>query len=86
MGTLSSKLEERIPLKPIKEAALHKQVPVHKHAFWYYMGGVSLFFFIVQIIKYFGTYVLDFMDLLCFFATNATFSEIDLLNKLTTIK
>ena len=50
MGTLSSKFEERIPLKPIKEAALHKQVPVHKHAFWYYMGGVSLFFFIVQVV------------------------------------
>lgn len=50
MGNLSSKLEERIPLAPLKEAALHKQVPIHKHAFWYYMGGVSLFFFIVQVV------------------------------------
>ncbi|MBI4552727.1 MAG: cytochrome bc complex cytochrome b subunit [Candidatus Latescibacteria bacterium] len=45
-----SKLEERLPLAPLKEAALHKQVPIHKHAFWYYMGGISLFFFLVQMV------------------------------------
>lgn len=50
MGTLLSKFEERLPLAPLKEAALHKQVPIHKHAIWYYMGGVSLFFFIVQMV------------------------------------
>jgi cytochrome b6 len=48
MANLSSKLEERIPLAPIKEAALHKQVPIHKHSLWYYMGGISLFFFLIQ--------------------------------------
>ena len=28
----------------------HKEVPVHKHSVWYYMGGISLFLFIVQIV------------------------------------
>lgn len=27
----------------------HKQVPVHRHTIWYYMGGVTLFLFIVQV-------------------------------------
>jgi len=26
----------------------HKQVPQHKHSVWYYWGGLSLFFFLVQ--------------------------------------
>ncbi len=29
----------------------HKTVPVHKHSIWYYMGGVTLFLFIVQAIS-----------------------------------
>ena len=28
-----------------------KKVPIHHHTIWYYMGGVSLFLFIVQVIS-----------------------------------
>ncbi|MEE2994598.1 MAG: cytochrome bc complex cytochrome b subunit [Gemmatimonadota bacterium] len=48
MGNWSSKFEERIPIGPLIEVAAHKEVPIHKHSLWYYMGGISLFFFIVQ--------------------------------------
>lgn len=27
----------------------HKQVPVHRHSIWYYMGGVALFLFFIQL-------------------------------------
>ena len=30
--------------------ARHKTVPEHAHSFWYYWGGISLFFFVVQVI------------------------------------
>jgi cytochrome b6 len=30
------------------EFAKHKTVPVHSQAFWYYWGGLSLFFFVIQ--------------------------------------
>jgi hypothetical protein len=30
--------------------AAHKIVPEHRHAFWYYWGGLSLFFFLVQVL------------------------------------
>lgn len=28
----------------------HKRVPVHRHSAWYYLGGVALFLFIVQVV------------------------------------
>lgn len=51
---LFSKLEhwidERFDLTPVKQFIEHKKVPIHKHTLWYYMGGVTLFLFIVQVI------------------------------------
>jgi len=41
-------LDERLGLDEIIEFASHKTVPQHKHSFWYYWGGISLFFFMVQ--------------------------------------
>ena len=41
-------VDERLGLTELAAFARHKQVPVHKHSFWYYWGGLSLFFFIVQ--------------------------------------
>ncbi|MCB9496301.1 MAG: cytochrome b N-terminal domain-containing protein [Fibrobacteria bacterium] len=41
-------LDERLGLSPILELALKKRVPDHKHSFWYYWGGITLFFFIVM--------------------------------------
>lgn len=40
--------DDRLGLSDIIAFARHKTVPDHKHTFWYYWGGISLFFFIVQ--------------------------------------
>ena len=42
-------LEERLPLAQVQEAARHKTVPVHRYTVFYYLGGMTLFFFLVQI-------------------------------------
>lgn len=43
-------LRERLPIDETL-AFLHKKtVPRHKHSFWYIFGGLSLFFFIIQIV------------------------------------
>ncbi len=41
-------VDERLGLGEVLAFARHKQVPVHKHSFWYYWGGISLFLFLVQ--------------------------------------
>jgi cytochrome b6 len=41
-------LDERLGLTEIKNLANHKQVPDHRHSFWYYWGGITLFLFIVM--------------------------------------
>jgi len=41
-------VDERLGLADIIEFASKKTVPEHKHSFWYYWGGISLFFFVVQ--------------------------------------
>ncbi len=40
---------ERLPLDAIQAAIDHKTVPQHRHSFWYYLGGMTLFFFGVQV-------------------------------------
>lgn len=42
-------LDERVPLTTIVEFLSRKTVPRHKHSFWYFFGGLTLFFFAVQI-------------------------------------
>jgi len=44
-------LDERFDLTPIKKLITHKKVPIHNHSVWYYMGGISLFLFIVQVLS-----------------------------------
>ncbi|MCX7872590.1 MAG: cytochrome bc complex cytochrome b subunit [Verrucomicrobiae bacterium] len=41
-------LDERVGLNELVEFAKKKTVPEHKHTFWYYWGGISLLFFIIQ--------------------------------------
>lgn len=41
-------LDRRLGLSPILAVALKKRVPEHKHSFWYYWGGITLFFFVVM--------------------------------------
>ncbi len=33
----------------MQAAIAHKTVPMHRHSFWYYLGGMTLFFFGVQV-------------------------------------
>ena len=43
-------LEERFDLEGLRKFALGKSVPVHKHSIWYFLGGTSLFLFVVQLV------------------------------------
>ncbi len=43
-------LDERFNISPFLDFMKHKQVPIHKHSVWYYMGGVALFLFMVQVL------------------------------------
>jgi len=43
-------LDARYNITPIRNFIEHKKIPVHKHSLFYYLGGISLFLFIVQVI------------------------------------
>lgn len=42
-------MDERYGLQPLVEFARHKTVPRHRHDWMYYFGGLTLFFFMVQV-------------------------------------
>ncbi len=42
-------LHERFDLEPLIAFMEHKKVPVHRQMIWYYLGGVTLFLFTVQV-------------------------------------
>lgn len=43
-------LHERLPVVSVKSFLKQKLVPQHKHSFWYFFGGLTLFFFFVQVV------------------------------------
>lgn len=43
-------IDERVELRDLIEFMGKKYVPVHEHSVWYYLGGVSLFLFIIQVL------------------------------------
>jgi cytochrome b6 len=43
-------IDDRFDLTPVRNLLLHKKVPEHRHSVWYYMGGVTLFLFLVQLL------------------------------------
>lgn len=43
--------DQRLGLTELQAFAKHKTVPQHEHSFWYYWGGLSLLFFIVQVVS-----------------------------------
>jgi cytochrome b6 len=47
---IESWLDERISLGPLRQAVLHKTVPLHRYSVFYYLGGMTLFFFGVQVV------------------------------------
>jgi cytochrome b6 len=55
-GKLWSWLDQRIGLADLEKLARKKQVPVHRHGVWYYLGGMTLFLFLVQVVT--GTLLL----------------------------
>src|SRR5512143_3229006 len=48
--TLHAWLDERLSIAALQEFATHKTVPVHRYAAIYYLGGMTLFFFLVQVL------------------------------------
>ena len=51
-GPLWRWFDERFDLAALERFARHKEVPVGKHSLlWYFLGGLTLFFFVVQILS-----------------------------------
>jgi cytochrome b6 len=48
-GPLLGWLDDRIGFSILGPLMKKKEVPIHKHSFWYYIGGMALFLFILQI-------------------------------------
>ena len=42
-------LRDRIGLDELRHLAEKKEIPVHRHTFWYYWGGMTLFLFGIQV-------------------------------------
>jgi cytochrome b6 len=42
-------LWNRLPLGPVVDELAHKTVPVHRYSVFYYLGGMTLFFFMIQV-------------------------------------
>lgn len=43
-------LSERLPIAEVESAIRHKTVPQHRYSLLYYLGGMTLFFFAVQVV------------------------------------
>ena len=41
-------MDDRVGLSALRPLAAKKTVPVHRHTFWYYLGGMVLFLFVLQ--------------------------------------
>jgi len=48
-GKLYLWLDERVGLSDFAKLAKKKEVPQHRHTFWYYFGGMTLFLFAIQV-------------------------------------
>jgi cytochrome b6 len=46
---LAGWLNERVPLRAMRDFLAHKLVPTHHHSIWYYLGGLTLFLYLVQV-------------------------------------
>jgi cytochrome b6 len=50
IGRLREWLADRLGLDALQHLAEKKEVPVHRHTFWYYWGGMTLFLFGIQVV------------------------------------
>ncbi len=46
---VSAWTEDRLGLSKFRELASHKTVPMHRYSVFYYLGGMTLFFFFIQV-------------------------------------
>jgi cytochrome b6 len=49
LARLLAWLEERVGWSFLVDLGRHKKVPLHRHTIWYYLGGMTLFLFIIQV-------------------------------------
>jgi cytochrome b6 len=50
IANMWSWLDERLSVSTLRDFAAHKTVPVHRYTPLYYLGGMTLFFFVVQVV------------------------------------
>ena len=43
-------LDERLDLGDLTAFLRHKTVPIHYYSYWYYLGGITLFLFVIQVL------------------------------------
>ena len=48
-GRLWEWLDRRVGLVDLEKLARKKEIPVHRHSIWYYLGGMTLFLFVIQV-------------------------------------
>jgi cytochrome b6 len=48
-GRLWEWLDRRVGLADLEKLARKKEIPVHRHSIWYYLGGMTLFLFVIQV-------------------------------------
>jgi cytochrome b6 len=49
MNPLADWLDRRLRLRAVRGFLAHKLVPMHHHSLWYYLGGLTLFLFFIQV-------------------------------------
>lgn len=49
ISSVDAWLEERLSLSKMRALAKKKDVPLHRHSIWYYLGGMTLFLFVIQV-------------------------------------
>jgi cytochrome b6 len=49
LTALAHWLDQRVGFSGLAPIARKKKVPVHRHTFWYYMGGMLVFLFLLQV-------------------------------------
>jgi cytochrome b6 len=49
VGAVLRWIDDRLGLSAIFPLMRKKEVPIHKHSFWYYLGGMALFLFFLQV-------------------------------------
>ena len=42
-------IEERTGLSAVVDLGREKKIPLHRHTYWYYLGGMTLFLFGIQV-------------------------------------